>query len=133
MYATTTSGHRTYTSANKNTKCLQQWIYWNQLVGVLVQDESTTTEEWNGLSKGDAESLCTSSEESVLNGATRPYLGTAKITLGAAYMRVSSCWGTKVSSQVSRMNDTNLYKVTKTTTTYSVRVSGQSGVGLVLE
>ena len=42
-------------------------------------DITSTTEEWFGLSKADAESLCIAKTSSVLGGVERSYLGTAKL------------------------------------------------------
>ena len=134
MYATTTTGHREHISSNRSTKVLQQLISLGYLVGVVVQDTITTTEEWNGLSYSDAQSLQQSSETSTLNGVTRQYLGGAKFAqsgIGGASIRVPSCWGTSITTTFDRMGETNLYHVTKTTTTYTVR--GYGGPVLTLE
>jgi hypothetical protein len=86
-----------------------------------------------GLSYSDALSLYESSETSTLNGVTRQWLGVAKLTsLGGAFVRVVGCWGVKVVSSYQRMGDTNLYQVTRTTTTYTVRAAGD-GMTLTLE
>lgn len=37
---------------------------------------------------------------------------------------IEGCWGTKVSSQLQRMGDTNCYQVTKTTQVMSVNNNG---------
>lgn len=85
----------------------------------LIQTTTTTTETWVGLKYSDADSVCVASETSVLNGVTRNYLGGARITVSASgvsqWATIEGCWGTKISSQLSRMGDTNLYMVTKTT------------------
>lgn len=133
MYATTTSGHRTYTSGNKESKVLQQLIIWNNVAGAIIQDTSTTVEEWFGLNQSDALATATASEQSTLNGTTRSYLGSAVLTSsGGAWIRVPACWGTKVTSTYQRMGDTNCYQVTKTTTVYTVRGYG-NGTTFTLE
>lgn len=133
MYATTTTGHIEHTSGSKDTKVLQLLIIWQTVVGAVIQDTSTTIEEWVGLSYDDAMSVAQSYEQSTLNGATRDYLGNAVLTsTGGAWIRCVSCWGTKVTSSFSRMSGTNCYQVTKTTTVYTVRGTG-SGNTLDLE
>lgn len=129
MYATTTSGHQTNVTKNKDSKVLQLLYFFVTIVGVIIQDTETTTEEWFGLSYSDANSLCVSSETSTLNGTTRSYLGNAKLlhnTLGGGWCMSPSCWGTKVTTSINRMSDTNLYHVVRTTTVYTVRGSGQN-------
>lgn len=104
------------------------------VAGVVVQDTVVTTEEWNGLSYADALGLQESSESSTLNGTTRQYLGGCMLTqtgIGAAWLRVPNCWGETVTTTFDRMGDTNLYRVTKTTTQYTVR--GEGGPVLILE
>lgn len=137
MYANTTNGHRPHVSKNKQTKVIQQLYFQatGALVGLIIQDEETTTEEWYGLSYSDANSVCTASETSVLNGVTRQYLGGATLSynvLLGGWTRVPSCWGTKVTSTLQRMGNTNLYQVTKTTTVYTVRNAGEN-TSLTLE
>ena len=66
-----------------------------------------------------------STEESTLNGVTRPYLGDARLTSqGGAYVTAIGCWGVKVNSTLSKTGDTNLYEVTVTTTELTVRGTG---------
>lgn len=88
----------------------------------------TTTETWLGLSYTDAESVCVASESSTLNGVTRSYLGSAKITVStggvSVWNTIDGCWGTKVTSQLSRMGDNNCYQVTRTTTEMTVTNAG---------
>lgn len=79
MYATTTTGHREHITGNKSSRVLQQLIVFNTVSGVIIQDQTQTVEEWNGLSYNDALSLYEASETSTLNGVTRPYLGSAKL------------------------------------------------------
>lgn len=129
MYATTTTGHRPHVSESKDTKVLQMLYFFTTVVGVIIQDTSTTTEEWFGLSYSDANSLNIASETSTLNGTTRQYLGSALLehqTIGGGYCRSPACWGTKVTTSIQRMGDTNLYHVTRQTTTYTVKSSGQN-------
>ena len=105
------------------------------VVGVIIQDTSTTTEEWFGLSYSDAAALNIASETSTLNGTTRQYLGSALLqhqTIGGGYCRSPACWGTKITTSINRMGDTNLYHVIRQTTTYTVRSAG-SNVTLTLE
>lgn len=135
MYATTTTGHRSNVTKSKETKVLQQLYSLGTLMGVILQDTVTTTEEWFGLTQTDAETQCTASETSTLNGTTRNYLGSAKLSVngtGGAWCRMPNCWGERVTSQMNRMSDTNLYHVTRTTTTLSVRSSG-TDITLTLE
>lgn len=131
MYATTTTGHIEHTSGSQDTKVLQLLIVWQTVAGAIIQDSSTTIEQWVGLSYADAISVAQSYETSTLNGTTRSYLGNAVLTSsGGASIRCVSCWGTKVSSTWGRMSGTNCYQVTKTTTVYSVRDSGTGSLTL---
>ena len=139
MYATISESYRPLVTKNTSSKVIQSLIVWNNLVGVIVQNITSSTEEWFGLSKEDAESLCIANTSSVLNGVERSYLGTAKLSqvvqpgqVGGAYVRATNCWGTEINSAMNRMNDTNLYHVTRTTTVYSVSAGGNS-VSLTLE
>ena len=50
MYATTTTGHIENVSGNKETKVLQLLIIWQTVAGAIIQDSSTTVEEYVGLS-----------------------------------------------------------------------------------
>lgn len=131
MYANTTTGHIEHISGTKDTKVLQLLIVWQTLVGAIIQDISTTVEEWVGLSYSDALSISESYEQSTLNGTTRDYLGNAVLTSsGGAFIRCVSCWGKKVTSSFSRMAGTNCYQVTKTTTVYSARKGGDGTLTL---
>lgn len=127
MYATTTSGHREHVTKNKEKKVIQA-ISINTTFCRLIQTTTTTTETWVGLKYSDAESVCTTSETSVKDGVTRQYLGAAKITVGVGtasqWVTVFDCWGTKVTSQLSRMGDTNCYMVTRTTVEMTVTNNG---------
>ena len=129
MYATTTTGHREHVTVNKTTRVLQAMSINNNYCR-LVQTTTTTTEEWRGLNYTDAQSVCVASETSTLNGVTRSYLGSAKISVTAtastSWATIDGCWGTKVTSQLSRMGDTNCYQVTKTTEQMSVTNYGGS-------
>lgn len=129
MYATTTTGHREHITVNKTTKVLQAMAINNNYCR-LVQTTTTTTEEWLGLSYTDAQSVCVASETSTLGAVTRNYLGSAKITVrtsgASTWATIDGCWGTKVTSQLSRMGDTNCYQVTKTTEQMSVTNYGGS-------
>ena len=121
-YANKNAVHRTVVSGNKDTKVINQLIVWNNLVDVIIQDQTTTVDTWVGLSYSDANSLFEASETS--NG--RPYLGSAVLTFapetgGGGWIRSPACWGTKTTTQIQRIGDTNLYSVTKTTTVYDVR------------
>lgn len=127
MYATTTTGHREHVTVNKDTRVIQSMSI-NSTWCRLVQTTTTTTETWTGLSYTDASGVCTASESSVLNGTTRAYLGAARITVASGgvsqWATIEGCWGTKVSSQLSRMGDTNLYQVTRTTQEMTVTNDG---------
>lgn len=123
MYATTTTGHREHVSVNKDSRVLQLMnISGNQCR--LIQSTVTTTETWLGLSYADASSVCVASESSTLDNVTRNYLGSAKITFSSGGVSVwntcDGCWGTKVTSQLSRMGDNNCYQVVRTTTEMEV-------------
>lgn len=121
MYATIITGHRPHTAVSKDQRTIQQMTVNNQ-VGKIIQSTTTTTEEWYGLSYADAMTVCTSSEN--LRGA--------KLTMTSgmvtSWCTVWGCYGTRVSSQLQRMSDTNLYHVIKTTQEMSV-----TGVGGTLE
>ena len=135
MYANTTTGHRPHVTGSKSSRVLQQLIVFNTVSGVIIQDQTQTTEEWFGLSYTDVQSIYEASETSVLNGVTRHYFGSAKLaqnTTPGAWCRTPSCWGTQITTSYDRMGDTNLYHVTKTTTEFTVRSSG-GNVTLTLE
>ena len=127
MYANTSTGHREHVTVNKESRVLQAMNI-NSTYCRLIQTSVTTTETWLGLSYTDANSVCIASESSTLNGTTRAYLGGARIsvsTTGAtSWATVEGCWGTKITSQMSRMGDTNCYQVTKTTQVMDVTNSG---------
>ena len=129
MYATTTTGHREHVSVNKDTRVLQAMSIGNTFCR-LIQSNVTTTETWVGLKYSDAESVCTASETSTLNGTTRNYLGSARITVASGgvstWATIDGCWGTKITSQMQRMGDTNCYQVTKTTQVLTVSNNGGS-------
>ena len=135
MYANTTTGMRPNVSKTKETKVIQMLYFFTTVVGVIIQDVTTTTEEWFGLNYDDADGLCVSSETSTLAGVTRNYLGSARLSydvIGGGWCRSPSCWGTKIVTSMNRMGETNCYHVTRTTTTYEVRRSGQN-TSLTLE
>lgn len=135
MFATITSGHRQNVTESKESKVIQMLYFFTSVVGVIIQDITTTTEEWFGLSHTDASQLCISSETSTLNGTERAYLGSALLSynvLGGGWCRSPSCWGVKVVTSINRMGETNCYHVTRTTTTYSVRGAGEN-TSLTLE
>lgn len=129
MYANTTTGHREHVTVAKDVKVLQAMRI-NSTYCRLIQTTTTTTEVWLGLSYADASSVCVASESSTLNGTTRAFLGGAKITVAdggvSQWATIEGCWGTKVSSQLSRMGDTNCYQVTKTTIDMTVSNNGGS-------
>lgn len=127
MYANTTNGHRVHVQGQKDSRALFQMTL-GSLKGTLVQDTVTTVEEYLGISWADVPSVYAASESSTLNGTSRDYLGNARLTLndgGASTWNTAvACWGTKVTSQFSRIGDTNLYRVVVTTVEYSVRKCG---------
>lgn len=131
MYATTETGHREHVSTSKSSKVIQAMNI-NGMYCRLIQTSDVTTEEWLGLNYSDAQSVCVASESSSLNGVTRPYLGSARISVSSGgasqWATVSGCWGTRVTSQLQRMGDTNCYHVTRTTEILSVTNSGGSMV-----
>lgn len=129
MYATTTTGHRPHVTVSKDTRVLQSMNI-SSTYCRLIQSTTTTTEVWLGLSYADAQSVCVASETSTLGGTTRDFLGGARITVGSGgtsiWTTIEGCWGTKVSSQLSRMGDTNCYQVTRTTQEFVVSNNGGS-------
>lgn len=129
MYANTTNGHREHVSVSKTKRVLQAMSINNNYCR-LIQTSTTTTEEWYGLSYSDASGVCVASETSILGGTTRNYLGGAKITVSTSgvsqWATIEGCWGTRVTSQMQRMGDTNLYHVTKTTEELDVTNNGGS-------
>lgn len=132
MYATKTTGYIPNVSKTKDTKIVANLTYWGNTWGNILQDTTVTIDRWIGLSYSDAQSLLVSTEESTLNGVTRPFLGDARlISEGGAYVTAIGCWGLKVTSAIQKMGDTNLYEVTRTTTDLSVRGTG-SGLTLTL-
>lgn len=127
MYANTTNGHREHVSVSKTKRVLQAMSINNNYCR-LIQTSTTTTEEWYGLKYSDADSVCTASETSTLNGVTRSFLGGAKISVSSSgvtqWATIEGCWGTRVTSQMQRMGDTNLYQVSKTTEVLTVTNNG---------
>lgn len=123
MYANTTNGYRPHVTVSKEKRVIQQVVL-NSTYCRLIQSITSTTEEWYGLSYADASSVCTASESS--DG--RPYLGSAKLTVSSGmvsqYATVDGCWGTRITSQMQRMGNTNLYQVSKTTQELSVTNAG---------
>lgn len=125
MYATKTTGYIPHINKTKDTKIVADLSYWGSTWGHIVQDTTVTVDRYVGLSYSDALSLLTSTEESTLNGVTRPYLGDARLTSqGGAYVTAIGCWGVKVTSAIQKTGDTNLYEVTITTTELNVRGTG---------
>lgn len=118
MYANTTTGHREHVTVAKDIRVLQAMNI-NSNYCRLIQSTETTTETWIGLNYTDAYNVCTASETSTLGAVTRPYLGSARISVSGAtatsWATIDGCWGTKISSQLSRMGDTNAYTVIRTT------------------
>ena len=125
MYATTTTGYIPHINKTKDTKIVADLTYWGSTWGHIVQDTIVTVDKYVGLSYSDALSLLTSTEESTLNGVTRPFLGDARlISEGGAYVTAIGCWGVKVNSTLSKTGETNTYEVTVTTTELNVRGTG---------
>lgn len=118
-YTDKATGHRELVKRQSDTRVLRQWVL-NGWTAVIVQSETVTEEEWRGLSKTDAQSLCVSSESSVLGSVTRQYLGSCTVSKGLSSIWATACWGTRVTSQMQRMGDTNMYQVTRTTTVFDV-------------
>ena len=118
MYANTTNGHREHVNKSKDSRVVLSMLI-SGTSGVIVQTTETTIETWTGLNYTDANGLLLASETSNLNGTPRNYLGGAKLTVGSggvsAWNTIEHCWGTKVSSSLQRMGDTNLYAVQRTT------------------
>lgn len=90
-----------------------------QAQGVISQKTETTEETWQGLSLSDALSLVVASVSSVKEGTTRDYLGGISVRIGGGGIystaECDECWGTRVTSSMRRMGDTNLYEVQRTT------------------
>ena len=128
MYASISQGHVPVVNKSGDTRVLgriQQSVQGSgTYTGTVIQTSTTTTEEYRGLSQADAESLMVNTESS----AGRDYLGSCKLTLGAGQGRFWTtfdyCWGTKISTTMSKMSDTNLYLVVRTTTVFNVHKSG---------
>ena len=129
MYATTTSGHREHVTVSKDVRVLQAMNI-NSTYCRLIQTTTTTTETWVGLSYADAQTVCVASETSTLGTTTRNYLGGARISVSSggatSWTTIEGCWGTKVTSQLSRMGETNAYQVTRTTQEMTVTNNGGS-------
>ena len=120
-YATISTGYAGITQKSSDTRTFRaMWIAgWYAVVNQTIV---TVEEEWYGLSKTDAESLCITSETSTLDGATRNYLGgmTAYSSSGAnaSWMRADACWGVRVVSVMAHTGSSpNLYSVHRTTQT----------------
>lgn len=120
-------GHRTNVKKSKDTKVLQM-LRVSTASAVLRQTTTTSEETWVGLTFATANNLCVASEQSVLNSTTRDYLGAAKITLSSGgtsvWTTIENCWGTKVTTQIARMGDTNLYQVSRTTVEMDISLTG---------
>lgn len=127
-YATIEQTHRTDVNVTSETKVLQSFKR-GQNAGCILQTTITTTETWQGLSLEDARSLLTSSMTSTLNGETRNFLGGAKLVLttpiSSYWAIVDACWGTVVQTNISRMGDTHLYQVQRTTQEMTASSGGQ--------
>lgn len=128
-YATTTTGHVDPISVSKDRRLLKS-DYINGIFTNVFQNTTTTVEQYRGLSQTDAESVCVSSTSSTLSGVTRSYLGGVRVTIASGMTRtwftVMGCWGTEVSSVLSRDSDSHLFSVTKTTKTMTIDVPGVS-------
>ena len=127
MYATTTTGKREHVQQSKDSRVILA-MHISGVEARIIQTTETTVDEYLGLSYTDAQSLCTASESSTLNGTTRAYLGSAKLTVStggtSVWNTVEACFGTRITSQLSRMGDTNHYRVTKTTQVMTITNSG---------
>ena len=133
MYATTTTGHHPHITVQKDSRVVLQMTI-NNSTGVIRQDITRTEEKWVGLSYTDASSVCTSSETSTLDNTTRQYLGGAKLTftgVGTYWNTVENCWGTRVTSQLQQMGETNLYQVNKITEEMTVSLVGGGTLTLI--
>ena len=133
MYATTTTGHHPHITVSKDSRVVLQMSI-NNNTGVIRQDTTRTEEKWVGLSYTDALSVCTASETSTLDNTTRQYLGGAKLTftgVGTYWNTVENCWGTRVTSQLQKMGETNLYQVSKITEEMTVEKVGGGTLTLI--
>lgn len=127
MYGTKENTHRQNVSVSSDTKTLKIFAI-GSAQGCINQTTVTTLETWAGLSYSDASSLIESSETSVLNGITRQYLGGVRLTIGGggvtAWAEVDQCWGTRITTSIQRMSDTNLYSVQKQTQVMTISTGG---------
>lgn len=133
MYATTTTGHHPHITISKDSRVVLMMNI-NNGTGVIRQNVIRTEEQYVGLSYSDALSVCTASETSTLNNTTRNYLGGAKLTfagIGTYWNTVENCWGTRVTSQLQKMGDTNLYQVSVITEEMTVTKVGDGTMTLL--
>ena len=132
-YATTTTGHVGETDRTKERRYLKSEVVNGTFVNVF-QDVQTSTDVYRGLSKTDAESLCTSSSSSTLGSTTRNYLGGVRVTVGSGtsstWFTLYGCWGTEISSKMVKDGDSHLYDVVRTARTMNITVPTPSGSGI---
>lgn len=107
-YATTTSGYKPDVQRSSNTRTIRKWNL-NGWEAVINQKEIVTEHVYVGLTKEDALTLCTSYDQSTLDGVNRTYLGSCTVTKGLASIIATGCWGVRLSAQMSKMGDTNMY------------------------
>lgn len=121
-YSTTATGHRDTVRRQTSQRVIRQ-MNLNGWMAIINQVETITEETWVGLTKADAEALCIASESSTIGTVTRGYLGGCTVTNQTPFtatITATSCWGTRVQSQIQRMGDTNMYQVSRTTTVLDV-------------
>lgn len=130
-YSTTSTGLVGVTDVSKEHATLKSEVINGTFVNVFqTADVSTTV--YRGLSRSDAESVCTRSYSSTLGGTTRTYLGGIKVTVAnggaSTWFSVFGCWGTEVTSRMAQDGDSHLFNVTVTTKVLNVTVPSATGV-----
>lgn len=121
-YRTNVTAEPVTVAESKDSRVFQDaWIGGGHFV--LIQTTVTTVQHYEGVSLQDARALCTSSESSTLEGVSRPHLGGVRLYasgVGASWMDVAACWGTRVSSALRRMGLSSMYEVDVTTEVMTV-------------
>lgn len=132
-FATTTTGHVERMRKATERRTLKAEFVLGFYVQVF-QKAVSTTEEWRGLSRADADSLDANTDASTLSGVARSWLGSVRVEVAAATARswfiVCACWGTEVRTEIARSGDTDLFDVYRRTTEYSVEVPGVASANI---
>ena len=129
MYATTSTGFRPDVRKSADYRVLKVMKSpQGTVAAVLKQVEKRTESTWTGLRYEDADALCQAYESSTLGQTRRDHLGAAQVTFtfatGSGWFVVEDCWGSKVTTSIARIGDTNLYSVSRVTTDLSLEASG---------